>query len=208
MANYPLPLIDEQPENPFYCPEYPSTLFADTLRRRLLSIAGPPPKTGTPFGADNLLWSFARNIVQALSGESSDPSRPLYPDLPSESSTQQDSELYAVPLWERRGLSAAPEKIPRLHRSSVKRKRSSSDDSFSDILRPTKYAKSYQSVHESSFEVEIKSKKLNYFALNAGFSPGDFPRDLIYQPPTKPKSTVLDLGLRIQALQGEYHLSI
>jgi hypothetical protein len=181
------PLIDEQPANPFYCPELSAISYMDALRQRLQANLGP--------ARDKLLYSFA-NVLVAGDNDSDI----LYPDrddinyscLDFSSQPSSVRRQLALPLG---ALGAG---------LSVKRKRSLSSCSFSDINGPPQHARSFQSVHDSSFEITIKHEKLNYSRPNPGHSPDD--RVLPDRQKLKNNPTIHDLNLRIQALEGRcYH---
>jgi hypothetical protein len=151
------PLVDAQPENPFYCPGSPSTFYVDSLLLRLRKNLGSAQRTDVGI-----------------------------------------RKLYPFPFWEQGYSPVSNSSSSSYGRDSVKRKRSPSC-SFSDIWRSSKQARSFQSVHESSFEITIKRERLDYFPSNAAYSP--YQR---VQPATaKTTSTTLhDLKLRIRTLES------
>jgi len=189
-ANPSVPLVDEQPANPFYCPDYPAVLFVSALRRRLCSDAGSPGKaSASRRRRGDEPQSFARNLDRALFPEEIEPSYiSVWAQYSSRSTSPADRDNC---------------------RALVKRKRSS--DTFSDIKRVAKYAKSYQSVHESSFEVDINAHRLNYFPLNTGQSPFHCEeytwRNRSNWALSKGNPTIRELTLRVLALEGEHHPS-
>jgi hypothetical protein len=156
------PLVDAQPENPFYCPESPSTFYVDSLRLRLRKSLGSTQRT---------------NVMKMKLGI---------------------RKLYPLPLWEQEYSPVSNSSGSSYGRDSVKRKRSPSC-SFSDIWRSSKHARSFQSVHESSFEITIKRERLDYFPSNAAYSPYQRVQPAI----AKTTSTTLhDLKLRIRTLES------
>lgn len=232
MPSYNFPSIDAK--NPFYCPSVPAAAYLDSLRRRL-SRTGPYSKSTNN---QYFLKSFARILDKALLSDDSDnddddddtsaflePSsrinlshRELEPSL----ETSEDHPLgfeYTIPTWEYEDIDdlsenpwvgirgqPVPSNPPGLQ--NLKRKRTS----FSDIRGPEKHAKSFQSVHDSSFDVSVKHEKLRYSEL-------DIPRPRPYRktiepnaestPHIKPEqkcnendTVQLQFKLRIRALEG------
>ena len=215
-----VPLIDEEPSNPFYCPDIPAISFADSLRRQLYKDVGSPRQTSTPYRIGRkLLLSYARNLDRALVPRKSDSTAAGASLSHVDVATNADSR---VSLWDDsstlasyrgRGLLFSRGSLMIRHKGSGSFSGSSSP-SFSDIIGCyTQHAKSYQSVHESSFEVELRSEKLNYSRLDSAPSPVDrlesvLRRQVIninHQAPSNPAAapTLYDVKLRIQDLESE-----
>jgi len=196
MSTYAAPLIDENPGNPFYCPGLPATSYVDALRRRLNTKFGPARKISSPFRGDRLLYSFASILDKALVVEDGE-SDFLHQDSDRLGLSSQLSSLTQEPC------SVLASNDDTLASNCVKRKRSPSVCSFSDINQPPKHARSLLSSHDSSFEVTVKHEALDYFGPNTGHSPFErrIPkgRDTLS---TKLNPSVRDLNLRIQALEG------
>jgi hypothetical protein len=183
MPSYNFPSIDAK--NPLYCPSVPAAAYLDSLRRRLhrnrnRSRSKPYSKSTHN---EYFLQSFARILDKALlSADSDDENASAFPpqsrikssrrEPPSPDTTSKESPLgfeYAIPAWEQddtddlsenpwvgmRGQ-PVPTKPPGL--PNLKRKRTT----FSDIRGPAKHVKSFQSIHESSFDVSVKHEKLRY----------------------------------------------
>lgn len=202
MPSYNFPSIDAK--NPFYCPSVPAAAYLDSLRRRL-SRTGPYSKSTNN---QYFLKSFARILDKALLSDDSDnddddddTSAFLEPssrinlshrelELPSPE-TSEDHPLgfeYTIPTWEYEDIDdlsenpwvgirgqPVPSNPPGLQ--NLKRKRTS----FSDIRGPEKHAKSFQSVHDSSFDVSVKHEKLRYSEL-------DIPRPRPYRKTIEPNA--------------------
>lgn len=145
-----IPLIDEQ--NPFYCPTVPAISYLDSLRQ-----LHAQENFMTATQDSGLFYSFAHIIDQqnrlAIHSDDDDSSPGTHP----------------IPAWEKEGLSDLSDRRPPVQLRSVKRKLSFSS-SFSDIKQPAKYARSFQSVHDSSFELSVKAQRLFYFDSNPGYS--------------------------------------
>jgi hypothetical protein len=175
-----LPSVDEK--NPLYCPAVSATAYLDSIRRHLHRGARPSKRSRN----DQLLVSFTRVLGKALlSGDSDDDSDVFPPNplvrSPSLNSSDDDTvtvnSRYSIPAWERFGEedeSYNPHDQwvgmrdnplpPRPGRNGLKRKRSS----FSDINGPSKYAKSIQSVRDSSFDITVRRENLAYSVPASG----------------------------------------
>jgi hypothetical protein len=194
MSTYAAPLIDENPGNPFYCPGLPATSYVDALRRRLNTKFGPARKINSPFRGDRLLYSFASILDKAL----------VVDDNESDFLHQDCDRLGLSSQLSFEPCSVLASNDDTLASNSVKRKRSPSVYSFSDINQPPKHARSLLSSHDSSFEVTVKHETLDYFGPNTGHSP--FERQIPEgrnTSSTKLNPSVRDLNIRIQALEGD-----
>ena len=205
-----VPLIDKEPSNPFYCPDIPAISFADSLRRQLYNDVGSPWQTSTPYRiGKKLLLSYARNLDRALVPRKSDHTASLsYVDLPTNADSRVSlwNDSSTLGSYRGRDLFSRGSLMIR-HKGSCSSSESSSP-SFTDIGCYTKHAKSYQSVHDSSFEVELRSEKLNYSRLDSVQSPIDrlesvLKRQVINQAPSHPAPSLYDVKLRIQDLESE-----
>lgn len=205
MQRYSTPLIDEQ--NPFYCPTVSATAYINSLRQNLRRNDPNIHRELQPQDAQ-LLLSFARVLDKALMQDDdvaeSFGSLGAIPDSPDRgplSDTSSEDLDYPIPAWERYQDSSESGNswidiggcLARNRRPVVKRKRTS----FSEIRGPPKYARSFQSVHDSSFEIDIKRENLQYCIPGHEYSS---------PPPGKQQSSVdypaHDLISRIQALEG------
>ncbi|KAJ7897412.1 hypothetical protein B0H13DRAFT_2337944 [Mycena leptocephala] len=93
------------------------------------------------------------------------------------------------------------------HRSTVKKvtyrpplKRKRSRTSFSDLDGPSKYARSIQSVHESSFEISVKRERLQFFPPKPQYSHFVLPKKSILKAPLTD-----DLKAKIRTLEDELY---
>ncbi|KAF5379663.1 hypothetical protein D9615_005779 [Tricholomella constricta] len=177
MLRFDAPSVDEN--NPLYCPSVTAASYLESLRHQRR-----PNTRGKPSRNDRFLQSFARILEKALVtnsnalGSSDDESYPelLFKRPRTTSTSSEDSEnlpnfSYAIPAWERddvqgfwgtlqgnRDGSGQLEPVPL--DLGLKRKR----ERFSDLRGPPAYARSAQSVQDSSFDVVVKHEKLSYFA--------------------------------------------
>ena len=199
------PLVDEQPSNPFYCPRIPAVSFMDTLRRQLYQDIGSPRQTSTPYRiGKKLLLSYARNLDRALFSRCRESKvSTSHPESVTEPNSRVSLWDDSSTLGSHRGRASGL-----LSRDSIKHKQISlSSLSFNDIGGQTDHVKSYQSVHESSFEVEIRSEKLNYARpgsaqSSVGYLESILRRQIIDQASMDRQSTLYDLKLRIQNFEG------
>lgn len=164
------PLIDDK--NPFYCPAIPAAVYLQSLRCR------PRTTTRSSYLFPSVSQSFTTVLEEsfqdaAVTGESQENigsdwvlgdyftsgrgwfSSPL-DDLPPYSPhgvTRAHSREQAVGFRQEKGnptVSALS-----INQRGVKRK-----SLFSDFGAPPKYARSVQSVHESSFDIELRREQL------------------------------------------------
>ncbi|KAJ7465160.1 hypothetical protein FB451DRAFT_1370059 [Mycena latifolia] len=186
MPTYPLPTIDEK--NPLYCPAIPASSYLSSLRHQVR------PRNSQTRPQNENLSSFARFLENALQEGESEPLRELTPSdddstLPSSFTLPENSLSISV-----KHRTAA--KATNTSRPPLKRKRSF----FSDLDGPTKYARSIQSIHESSFEFSTKRERIQYFPQKPQYSP------LVL--PNKPaaKTTVIeDLKVKIRSLEDQLY---
>lgn len=189
MPTYSSPSIDSK--NPLYCPSVPAAVYLDSIRRRLRRNRSRSKPSGKSKHNDYFLRSFSRILDNALLGDSDDEDSRVFPpqsrtyssynEEPSpDTSESEESPLgfeYSVPSWEHNDTNdqsenlwvgmrgqPVPTRPPGLR--NLKRKRTI----FSDIQGPAKHAKSFQSVHESSFDVSLKHERLRYSGF-AGLRP-------------------------------------
>jgi hypothetical protein len=186
MLPYSLPTIDEK--NPLYCPaitasSYLSSLRRQNRRRKSSRTENQPPN-------DRVLSSFARVLDKALQEGDNEPLGTLL--------KPEDDDSIATSFT----LSTSFE-----HRSTVKKvtyrpplKRKRSRTSFSDLDGPSKYARSIQSVHESSFEISVKRERLQFFPPKPQYSHFVLPKKSILKAPLTD-----DLRAKIRTLEGTVH---
>lgn len=184
--SYALPVVDEK--NPFYCPAISASTYVKSLRQKFSR-----KQASRPNHRINKL-SFAqlldRSLLQSDDEESSDISQewtsrfsdqnPCLPPILSSGSREglpdipawekDPIHLHLPPLLETIGDSSC---LANFLKSGSKRKKTS----FSDLRGPAKHARSFQSVQDSSFDIEVKHEKLNYS--------GSFP----CSPPAQPVQT-------------------
>jgi hypothetical protein len=179
MAQYQIPLIDES--NPFYCPSVSPNSYLATLHKSL--------SKSDVFKANISLYSFARILDQKLFGVDEECYSPndyqhrRFTDTRSRKSTGSSaSSLPSPPSWEGHhnpayppGLSVSKNNRHALialeHPASahaLKRKRSTSFNTFSDLEGPTKRERSSESIHDSSFELSGKAERLFGTSLHRG----------------------------------------
>lgn len=176
MPSYSFPSIDTK--NPLYCPSVPAAVYIDSLRRRLDRNRSRSKRNSKSRHKEHFLRSFARILDNALlSGDSDDENPNIFPRHKSllELSPDDENTLgfeYAKPAWEQDDMddssdnpdnpwiSMRGQPIPKIPPGlpNLKRKRTT----FSDIYGPAKHAKSFQSIHESSFDISVKHEKLQY----------------------------------------------
>ncbi|KAF9474752.1 hypothetical protein BDN70DRAFT_924400 [Pholiota conissans] len=166
------PLIDD--ENPCYCPTIPAAVYLKSLRCKTRNVAKPSRHLPgfSPSFTHVLGRAFHDNDMQGLenvmgsdwildgyftSGQGwfSSPISALE-DLPPYSPTESAKLHTKAPgLDIAKELDPVPISLARSH--SLKRKSSSSD-----LRAPPKYARSVQSVHDSSFDIELRRERLHY----------------------------------------------
>ncbi|GLB44753.1 putative MINDY deubiquitinase [Lyophyllum shimeji] len=175
MLHYAVPSVDE--DNPLYCPSVSAASYLQSLRHQLHRTK----KSGGKNRRNNrLLQSFARVLQNALLPDAYDSSeaethgktvfipnfnadgRSRTPSTSSEDAPPNYS-AYPIPAWEleheRDFWNAVKGNLVGYGGPAhLKRKRGS----FSDIQGPPKYARSIQSVHDTSFDVTVKHEKLSY----------------------------------------------
>ncbi|RDB25528.1 hypothetical protein Hypma_006214 [Hypsizygus marmoreus] len=180
MQHHSIPLVDKN--NPLYCPAVTASAYLDSLRRHLQRKQRSHVKpTGKQH--DRHLQSFALVLDRALGSGTCDSSdegeedQPLVHLIDPRMRTSSNEEInlpYVIPAWEHKdtdsdsatsteGTWIGVRKRRLLvdeHRqpSNVKRKRTS----MKDIRVSPEHARSIQSVHESSFELDIQHHKLSY----------------------------------------------
>ena len=213
VKKYQIPVIDEH--NPFYCPNVSPNSYLATLHQSL---------SKSNVSEDSLsLYSFARILDQKFFDIDEEDSLPYYhqdPRFATALSRKPGSPLPAFsPLsWETRhlpfyppGLTPStqeqfsfPLKVLPVH--ALKRKRSVSSDTFSDLEGPTKRERSSESIHDSSFDVSVKAERI----FGSHFYDGS-PVASIYAPILLPidadiqlSGTKNDLLARIHALEGTF----
>ncbi|KAF8896640.1 hypothetical protein BD779DRAFT_600233 [Infundibulicybe gibba] len=210
------PLVDEK--NPFYCPAIPASDYLRSLREQQQNGIPGPIRNGstrsTRHERDRFMQSFTRLIANTVYGNerSSDDGHVNFivhsaaDPCPVHSSGSSEGTLaYPIPSWE---LEESPTNFGNnwiqkrgYPRPVKKRKRLS----YSDIRNPAEYARSFQSLHESSFDVSVKREKLVY--LTPENSGRHLPLKLCHSPSSgrndiKMNTTAQRLQLRISDLEG------
>ncbi|KAG5651416.1 hypothetical protein H0H81_008724 [Sphagnurus paluster] len=187
MFRFLVPSIDEN--NPFYCPSVSAASYLQSLQLQRR-------KTGARKSRNRLLQSFARALESALkeNTDSSDEETVLGHKLTPTANSSSEEKLYgfaySIPAWER---DHGEDSWDGLKGRSKVLKRQRTD--FSDIQGPHKYAKSNNSVHDSSFDVSVKHEKLVYSAI-----PGS-----PFTPPPKINDQNLALELRVRDLEDQLY---
>lgn len=165
-------------ENPFYCPSMPAVTFLQTIRRKLKikNVSNASKKT---------LPSFLQILDQSVDNE--DIYSLLYPSTPAKDLLHTSSDYSPEPddvsvlfnrtsgrKYDNSGPAVPPgldfhQPLPGESKADshgicgIKRRRADSLDSFSDILGPTKHARSSLTVNESSFELSGKADRIHFF---------------------------------------------
>ncbi|KAF9460357.1 hypothetical protein BDZ94DRAFT_937197 [Collybia nuda] len=168
------PSIDEN--NPLYCPAVSATAYISSIRLHLLQNCTAAPKNRK----NQHIVSFATILDKGLLSSDSEDENDIFPPrslirFPSPSSSDEDTTTTtfrnSIPAWERFnkdselynaddewvGMRNIPI-VPRHQQKNSKRKRSP----FSDINGPSKFARSIQSVHDSSFDIMVRRESLVY----------------------------------------------
>ncbi|KAL0945349.1 hypothetical protein HGRIS_000847 [Hohenbuehelia grisea] len=165
--------------NPLYCPTVSATSYLSSLRYRIVRKASAISNTTQGVRRNHrlnyrFLFAFARISKQAPvvprrsqrggnasraedSGPLSDNPAPGL-DLENLEDDEDSTSTICGESPDRNQSQISPRFLPP-QSSNEKRKRS---DSFSDLRGPPKYAKSLQSVHDSSFEVGITRETLDF----------------------------------------------
>lgn len=182
MAHYQIPLIDES--NPFYCPNVSPKSYLATLHKSL--------SRSDVFKASISLYSFARILDQTFSDvdeelecySPNDYHDHRYADTRSPKSGSVSSlPAYSPPSWERHRMPVYPPGLVSRNNRHVsvslnpaspnsthvlKRKRSTSSNTFSDLEGPTKRERSFESAHSGSFDLSGKAERLFEASLRKG----------------------------------------
>jgi hypothetical protein len=176
------PVIDHK--NPFYCPKIPASVYLRSLRRKVQQLSQLPRQQSpslsfsrslersahadydsrtvqTDLGSKWILGDYFSSGRGWLSSQGSDcPQREL---LPPPYSPVDSTQVHHPRVTYRQGhrrspLFADPPAVPSiLVTTSLKRK-----NLFSDLTAPPKYARSIQSFHDSSFDLELKREVLHF----------------------------------------------
>lgn len=209
-----IPVVDEH--NPFYRPSVSPNSYLATLHKSL---------SKSNVSEDNVsLYSFARildqkffNVDKREEFQNYDQDH-LFAVARSRKSVSL-LPLYSPPSWETRPPPAYPPGlipskqnqytvalgVAPLH--ALKRKRSTSPNTFSDFEGPTKRGKSPESIHESSFDVSGKAERI----FGSHFFDGSPVLGSTCAPILLPTKTDTQQGgnenpflARIRALEGVY----
>ena len=175
------PLIDDK--NPFYCPAIPAATYLKSLRSRTRNLTRPSQyfqnasvsftnvlekslldaateKSDDYMGTDWILGDY----FTSGRGWFSSPLEELPPYSPTESAkTQTKAQAPGIGKTKNALLPTAALGADRC--VGLKRK-----SPFSDFGAPPKYARSVQSLHESSFDIELRREQLRYSDVES--SPG------------------------------------
>ncbi|KAJ7732141.1 hypothetical protein B0H16DRAFT_180720 [Mycena metata] len=190
-----LPTIDEK--NPLYCPAITASSYLSSLRRQNRQRKAKARTQNQP-QKDRFLSSFARILDNALQEGHPDPldTLPRSDDDSTATSFGFNSWKENVSTTSFEQLRTSVKKVS--NRPPLKRKRTRS--SFSDLDGPTKYARSIQSVHESSFEVSVRRERLDFFPSKPQYSPLVVPKK-----PVVKTTLAEDLKAKIRALEDELY---
>ncbi|GBE90107.1 hypothetical protein SCP_1801310 [Sparassis crispa] len=165
------PVIDDQ--NPFYCPTVTAISYLETLRRELHA----PSRYTTTAIHEKLHPSFSKRLEQSM--DEDDLLDLLYQPIPAARDSPDISSLLSNSLqnptlnWERRTPAPTSDQYdlrqdhPELR---MKRKRSHSVETFSDMVGPPKHERSFQSVNDDSFYLSAKAQRICYFPDTKGAS--------------------------------------
>ncbi|KAL6301507.1 hypothetical protein BKA93DRAFT_919725 [Sparassis latifolia] len=178
------PVIDDQ--NPFYCPTVTAISYLETLRHELHAH----PSRYTTAIHEKLRPSFSKRLEQSM--DEDDLLDLLYQpiraarDSPDMSSLLSNSLKNPTLNWER-GTPAPTSDQHDLRQDHpelrVKRKRSHSAETFSDMVGPPKHERSFQSVNDDSFYLSAKAHRICYFPDTKGASsPRHDARPCIWTP--------------------------
>ncbi|KAJ7464597.1 hypothetical protein FB451DRAFT_1561839 [Mycena latifolia] len=182
MPTYTLPVIDEN--NPLYCPAITASSYLSSLRRQ---VRRRNSRAQTQLQPDRKLSSFAQILDKALQEGERDPFRDL--------SQSDDESTLPSSYTLRENLTISLE-----HRTEKKTSRKRKRSSFSDLDGPPKYARSVQSVHESSFEFSARRERIQYFPQKPQYSPLALPK----QPASKTSLTD-DLKAKVRSLEDQLY---
>ncbi|KAF9554469.1 hypothetical protein CPC08DRAFT_672182 [Agrocybe pediades] len=164
MPDYLKPLVDDK--NPFYCPSIPAAAYLTSVRNRIQANGS----TGVEHL--NLSQAFARVLGQSSRGANFDGEKATSSDwifgdsfstrhewFSSPSPVQDDLPPYSPIAGPRR---AKPEGLATTDVAATARDDLKRKNLFSDLGAPPKYARSIQSVHESSFDLDIHPETLHF----------------------------------------------
>jgi hypothetical protein len=213
VEKYQIPVIDEH--NPLYCPGVSPNSYLAALHESL-------SKPNVP--VDDVSSSFIRILDQNFFEVDEEDSsyfhqdtrltvvhpRRLAPRLPTCSPLSWDTRhppSYPPGLIpSKRDQHTVTPDVVAIHR--LKRKRTSSPHTFSDLEGPTKHGRSSESIHESSFDISGKAEKIfgSHFndrssALGATYSP------ILLEGPTADMNhsgNEDNVLLRIRVLEGSF----
>lgn len=207
MPHHSTPVVDEK--NPLYCPDVPATAYLDTLRRlRARRLQGQDPLRRRTTRSFPQLLDAAIHSEIVLGRQRSDTCDSV--PTPEAHSIGARTSGHRTPPWEYHpGSGSSPESpcfgasIRRASGPKLQRLRLE-DHSFSDFGGSSKFEKSIQSVHNSSFEVSVRREKLHFSTCvneDETLSVVD-PFDLKLDRDEDERSALL---WRVQFLQGWYH---
>jgi hypothetical protein len=169
MSNSRIPSVDEN--NPLYCPELPKSTYLKVVnrclalrrgRKKIVARRQPLHQQSLLLLSDSSIKSTSseRILGELLSGNNG-PISIGSDQLPAYSINDPawSPSLHRGPGSKAIEVAALYAPIPK-HRVCLKRK---SSEIFSDFMAPPKYARSVPSVHDTSFEVEVRPEKLRFF---------------------------------------------
>jgi hypothetical protein len=212
VEHYQIPVIDEH--NPFYCPSVSPNSYLATLHKSL---------SKSNVSAENVsLYSFARILDQKFFDVDEEDCSPYHQDhrfyaVAHSGKPVSPLPAYSPPSWETKYLPAYPPGLLSLKHEQypvvlnvtsahvLKRKRSSSSNSFSDLEGPTKHGRSSESIHESSFDISGNAEKIfgsHFYDGRSTSSPIYARLPLPIKTNAKPSGNENDLLATIHILEG------
>jgi len=209
VKKYQIPVIDEH--NPFYCPSVSPSSYLATLHKSL---------SKSNVSENNVsLFSFGRILDQKFFEVDEEDRTPYYYQDHRVARYRKPVSLppaYSPPSWETRHPPAYPPRLaPVKHEQNIaaldppghalKRKRSSSSNTFSDLEGPTKRGRSSESIHQSSFDVSGKGERIfgsHFYDRSSAFGSIYAPILVPSEIDTKSSGNENVLLTRIRVLEG------
>ena len=209
-----IPVIDQH--NPFYCPDVSPSSYLATLHKSL---------SKSNVSKDNVsLYSFAQTLHRKFFLIDEEPPPYYHQDRRFVTARSRSRKpvsplpTYSPPLWETDYQPVYPPGLISIKHEpytvalditpalALKRKRSTvSEVTFSDLEGPTKRGRSFESIHDSSFDVSGKAERI----FGSQFEDGSSAPGSAYAPGLVPFETDTNLNgnensflARIRALEG------
>ncbi|KAF8151043.1 hypothetical protein B0H34DRAFT_785117 [Crassisporium funariophilum] len=196
-----IPSIDEN--NPLYCPAVPAALYLKSLRCRSRQLAKSHHDL-------DLFQSYARVLEQQSSHSNSEGSSGEEGDIGSDwilgnyvtagrgrlsgRPRQRDTlPPYYSHSWASNCLALGQGDVENMEATQPYNPSRKRKFSLSDLGAPPKYARSQPSIHDSSFDIEVRREKLNY--LDAPSSPSYLKKNS-----SNPVPGVLSIGVLVDRL--------